>query len=98
MNTKEIVKALEELFNDFESEIAKLETKLAYAEDAAEKGDLARQKAGGMELELKELREDKDRLDWMQNMDTCPLTFCLCDQGMSIRQAIDAAIAKEEKR
>lgn len=37
-----------------------LETKLLYAEDAASKGDLARQQAGGMELEIKELRERLD--------------------------------------
>jgi len=38
------------------SEIAILKTQPAYAEDAATKGDLARQTAGGMEMEIEELR------------------------------------------
>ncbi|HEH9446319.1 hypothetical protein [Pseudomonas aeruginosa] len=39
-------------------EVAKLRTKLAMAEDAAAKGDAARQQCGGMEMEIEELREN----------------------------------------
>lgn len=60
---------------EVEKELAELKTKLAYAEDAAAKGDLARQCAGGMELEIKELKEsnaklvkDKERLDKQEQM------------------------------
>lgn len=38
-------------------EVAKLRTELAMAEDAASKGDAARQKCGGMEMQIQELRE-----------------------------------------
>ncbi|MFU3535394.1 hypothetical protein ACM7JT_20350 [Pseudomonas aeruginosa] len=39
-------------------EVAALRTKLAMAEDAAAKGDAARQQCGGMEMEIEELREN----------------------------------------
>ncbi|MGK8389826.1 hypothetical protein [Pseudomonas aeruginosa] len=39
-------------------EVAKLRTKLAMAEDAAAKGDAARQQCGGMEMEIEELRAE----------------------------------------
>lgn len=38
-------------------QLIKMERKLVYAEDAAAKGDLARQTAGGMEMEIAELKE-----------------------------------------
>lgn len=40
----------------FRQRVAELEKSLAFAEDAASKGDLARQNAAGMEMEIKELR------------------------------------------
>ncbi|HHH9242598.1 TPA: hypothetical protein ACP31B_001801 [Pseudomonas aeruginosa] len=43
-------------------EVAKLRTKLAMAEDAAAKGDAARQQCGGMEMEIEELRENAAKL------------------------------------
>ncbi|HHO8040566.1 TPA: hypothetical protein ACRXVT_002526 [Pseudomonas aeruginosa] len=43
-------------------EVAKLRTKLAMAEDAAAKGDAARQQCGGMEMEVQELRENAAKL------------------------------------
>lgn len=43
-------------------EVAKLRTKLAMAEDAAAKGDAARQQGGGMEMEIQELRENAANL------------------------------------
>ncbi|WP_447846539.1 hypothetical protein ACFZNQ_15950 [Pseudomonas aeruginosa] len=43
-------------------EVAKLRTKLAMAEDAAAKGDAARQQCGGMEMEIQELREQAAKL------------------------------------
>ncbi|WP_341986871.1 hypothetical protein [Pseudomonas aeruginosa] len=43
-------------------EVAKLRTKLAMAEDAAAKGDAARQQCGGMEMEIQELREQATKL------------------------------------
>ncbi len=39
-------------------EVAALRAKLAMAEDAAAKGDAARQQCGGMEMEIEELREN----------------------------------------
>ncbi|HCF5790972.1 hypothetical protein ACM7EK_30290 [Pseudomonas aeruginosa] len=39
-------------------EVAALRTKLAMAEDAAAKGDAARQQCGGMEMEIQELRAE----------------------------------------
>lgn len=42
--------------------IAELTTKLAYAEDAAAKGGLARQNASGMEMEIAELQEQLKNL------------------------------------
>ncbi len=41
-----------------EKEVAALRTKLAMAEDAAAKGDAARQQCGGMEMEIEELRAE----------------------------------------
>nr|WP_236080461.1 hypothetical protein [Pseudomonas aeruginosa] len=41
---------------------AKLEKELAMAEDAAAKGDAARQQCGGMEMEIQELRENAAKL------------------------------------
>lgn len=41
-----------------DKEVAALRTKLAMAEDAAAKGDAARQQCGGMEMEIKELRAE----------------------------------------
>ncbi|MFU5104840.1 hypothetical protein ACM7ZS_11240 [Pseudomonas aeruginosa] len=43
-------------------EVAALRTKLAMAEDAAAKGDAARQQCGGMEMEVQELRENAAKL------------------------------------
>lgn len=43
-------------------EIATLKTQLAYAEDSAAKGDLARQNAGGMEMEIAELKSQNAKL------------------------------------
>ncbi|HBP0918439.1 hypothetical protein [Pseudomonas aeruginosa] len=43
-------------------EVAALRAKLAMAEDAAAKGDAARQQCGGMEMEIKELRENAAKL------------------------------------
>ncbi|HBO1776645.1 TPA: hypothetical protein L4F77_001167 [Pseudomonas aeruginosa] len=43
-------------------EVAALRTKLAMAEDAAAKGDAARQQCGGMEMEIQELREQAAKL------------------------------------
>lgn len=40
-----------------DKEVVVLRTKLAMAEDAAAKGDAARQQCGGMEMEIQELRE-----------------------------------------
>ncbi|MFU8540357.1 PspA/IM30 family protein [Pseudomonas aeruginosa] len=39
-------------------EVSALRTKLAMAEDAAAKGDAARQQCGGMEMEIQELRAE----------------------------------------
>ncbi|BAO58551.1 hypothetical protein [Pseudomonas phage KPP25] len=49
--------ALEAEAKALREEVAKLRTKLAMAEDAASKGDAARQKCGGMEMQIQELRE-----------------------------------------
>lgn len=43
-------------------EVEALRTKLAMAEDAAAKGDAARQQCGGMEMEIQELRENAAKL------------------------------------
>lgn len=43
--------------NTLRQRVAELEQSLAFTEDAAKKGDLARQNAAGMEAEIKELRE-----------------------------------------
>lgn len=43
-------------------EVAELRTKLVMAEDAAAKGDAARQQCGGMEMEIQELRENAAKL------------------------------------
>ncbi|MGQ9996746.1 hypothetical protein, partial [Pseudomonas aeruginosa] len=43
-------------------EVAALRAKLAMAEDAAAKGDAARQQCGGMEMEIQELREQAAKL------------------------------------
>ncbi len=43
-------------------EVAALRAKLAMAEDAAAKGDAARQQCGGMEMEVQELRENAAKL------------------------------------
>ncbi|HHH9284722.1 TPA: hypothetical protein ACP31N_001053 [Pseudomonas aeruginosa] len=45
-----------------EQEVAALRTKLAMAEDAAAKGDAARQQCGGMEMEIEELRAEAKAL------------------------------------
>ncbi|MFU3956812.1 hypothetical protein ACM7EA_30725 [Pseudomonas aeruginosa] len=50
--------ALEDERKALREEVAKLRTKLAMAEDAAAKGDAARQQCGGMEMEIEELREN----------------------------------------
>lgn len=56
--------------NDLQQQLAaseasrkKLETKLQYAEDAAAKGELARQTAAGMEMEINELKESRKELE-----------------------------------
>ncbi|HHH9651181.1 TPA: hypothetical protein ACP37T_004694 [Pseudomonas aeruginosa] len=45
-----------------DKEVVVLRTKLAMAEDAAAKGDAARQQCGGMEMEIQDLRENAARL------------------------------------
>ncbi|MFU4952055.1 hypothetical protein ACM7ZP_17315 [Pseudomonas aeruginosa] len=50
--------ALEDERKALREEVAKLRTKLAMAEDAAAKGDAARQQCGGMEMEIQELRAE----------------------------------------
>ncbi|MFU4253934.1 hypothetical protein ACM7DM_26830 [Pseudomonas aeruginosa] len=50
--------ALEDERKALREEVAKLRTKLAMAEDAAAKGDAARQQCGGMEMEIEELRAE----------------------------------------
>lgn len=45
-----------------DKEVVVLRTKLAMAEDAAAKGDAARHAAGGMEMEIQELREHAAKL------------------------------------
>ncbi|HHG4586187.1 TPA: hypothetical protein ACPWFY_002363 [Pseudomonas aeruginosa] len=45
-----------------DKEVVVLRTKLAMAEDAAAKGDAARQQCGGMEMEIQELRETAAKL------------------------------------
>lgn len=45
-----------------DKEVVVLRTKLAMAEDAAAKGDAARQQCGGMEMEIQELRENAAKL------------------------------------
>lgn len=45
-----------------DKEVVVLRTKLAMAEDAAAKGDAARQQCGGMEMEIEELRENAAKL------------------------------------
>lgn len=54
--------ALEDERKALREEVAKLRTKLAMAEDAAAKGDAARQQCGGMEMEVQELREKAAKL------------------------------------
>lgn len=54
--------ALEDERKALREEVAKLRTKLAMAEDAAAKGDAARQQCGGMEMEVQELRENAAKL------------------------------------
>lgn len=73
----------------FKQATSELKTKLLYAEDAANKGDLARQKAAGMELEIKELREDKDRLNWLENHNWTPESALNLIYSVNIRVAID---------
>ena len=43
-------------FDSLAAELAACREQLAFANDAAAKGDLARQTAGGMEMEIQELR------------------------------------------
>ncbi|HCL3799530.1 TPA: hypothetical protein N2B48_003560 [Pseudomonas aeruginosa] len=45
-----------------DKEVVVLRTKLAMAEDAAAKGDAARQQCGGMEMDIQELRENAAKL------------------------------------
>lgn len=45
-----------------DKEVVVLRTKLAMAEDAAAKGDAARQQCGGMEMEIQDLRENAAKL------------------------------------
>ncbi|MEF2104291.1 hypothetical protein [Pseudomonas aeruginosa] len=51
-----------DLIVSLRTEVAALRTKLAMAEDAAAKGDAARQQCGGMEMEIQELRENAAKL------------------------------------
>jgi hypothetical protein len=53
---------LQRLIRDLVRENADLRTKLTYAEDAASKGDLARQNASGMEIRIKELEDENKEL------------------------------------
>lgn len=73
MTSEEIVTTLREydtdagyaaatLIESQANEITSLKTKLAYAEDAAAKGDLARQNACGMEMQIAELKSQNERL------------------------------------
>lgn len=75
-------------------DIKDLRNALAYAEDAAAKGDLARQQAGGMEMEIKELQQDKKRLDWVDSQNWTPEGAINLIFSTSIRQGIDAAMAE----
>lgn len=43
--------------DDVDARIAELERRLTFAEDAAAKGELARQNAGGMEMRISELEK-----------------------------------------
>ncbi|MGP6224034.1 hypothetical protein ACQUHS_15030 [Pseudomonas aeruginosa] len=45
-----------------DKEVVVLRTKLAMAEDAAAKGDAARQQCGGMEMDIQDLRENAAKL------------------------------------
>lgn len=58
MGTKHRQSEVEQL----SQEVSALRTKLAMAEDAAAKGDTARQQCGGMEMEIQELRENAAKL------------------------------------
>ncbi|MDX3921894.1 hypothetical protein QYP08_22510 [Pseudomonas aeruginosa] len=58
MGTKHRQSEVEQL----SQEVSALRTKLAMAEDAAAKGDAARQQCGGMEMEIQELRENAAKL------------------------------------
>ncbi len=54
--------ALEDERKALREEVSALRAKLAMAEDAAAKGDAARQQCGGMEMEIQELRENAAKL------------------------------------
>lgn len=81
-----------------QKEIAELKTKLTYAEDAAAKGNLARLHAGGMEMEIAELRKDKEGLDWLENRNWTPEAALNLMYSVSIRQAIDAAMQETKPK
>ncbi|WCU06512.1 hypothetical protein O0072_11765 [Pseudomonas aeruginosa] len=51
-----------DLIRELQKEVAALRAKLAMAEDAAAKGDAARQQCGGMEMEIEELRAEAKAL------------------------------------
>ena len=51
-----VVRAVLDKYDALAAELAACREQLAYANDAAAKGDLARQTAGGMEMEIQELR------------------------------------------
>ena len=55
-STEERLISLAQSHDKQHKEIEELKTKLAFAEDAAAKGDLARLAAGGMEMEIEELK------------------------------------------
>lgn len=85
------------LIEQQQKDIVDLKTKLAYAEDAATKGELARQTAGGMEMEIEELRRTillmkpyvKGEHSWSCRNSTRELCTCGWEE---VNTAIDAAM------
>ncbi len=84
-----------EIIDAQRQKIAELEQQLAMATDAAAKGDLARQNAGGMELRIQELEKDAARYRWIRNADpvTCDPELIPTLDGTALDDGIDAALA-----
>ncbi|HBO7839596.1 TPA: hypothetical protein L5A16_006788 [Pseudomonas aeruginosa] len=83
MGTKHRQSEVEQL----SQEVSALRTKLAMAEDAAAKGDAARQQCGGMEMEIEELR---DPLNWTgddENPRSSGFNACLERVKKALQQA-----------